>query len=470
MNLSTPKRNRFFPDFVYQVGAGCLLLLSLAVASAATSKDDENAPAQPPRPATGDMSAAQQHGAGAGQRNPAIKLKKGAKLYVDNCAICHGDNGNADTRAAGSLNPRPRDFTSIQSAMELSRERMIQSVSNGRPGTAMMAHKDRLTPEQIAEVVDFIRDNFMRTPSQVTIPENLKAGQNIYRKNCAVCHGDKGNTAIWARSGLNPPPRDFTSARARKELNRERMIHSVTNGRPGTGMMPFKSKLSASEIEQVVDFVRARFIRADMPHASEQPMSSSHPQMGGVAPAHPGGTAMLGQSKMPALGGKSNPHAGAGSHPGLPMLGMPSSRSSSMPISPPGFESMADADMSKPMPMGLKGDFNQGKLFFMNNCFTCHGVTGEGNGPRADFNIPRPRNFTSAESRRLFNRERLFNSVANGKVGTVMPAWSRVLTPQQIANVAEFVFQAFIQGKEIQNKGVQGKDASATAVDSKKKP
>ena len=103
----------------------------------------------------------------------------------------------------------------------------------------------------------------------------------------------------------------------------------------------------------------------------------------------------------------------------------------------------------------------------MNNCFTCHGVTGEGNGPRASFNIPRPRNFTSEESRRVFNRERLFKSISNGKVGTVMPAWARVLTPQQIANVAEFVFQAFILGK---GPDVQSEAATDSKSDNKKKP
>jgi len=432
-------------------------VLILAGNAAVAAGDQSAAPTPQSQLPTQDLLPPEppQHGAGLGGSGE-IKLKKGAKLYVDNCAICHGDNGNGDTRAAGSLTPPPRNFTTIQSAMELTRDRMIESVTNGRPGTGMMAHKDRLSAAEIEEVVDFIRDNFMRTPSQeAAVPQQFMAGQKIYTANCAVCHGDKGNTALWARSGLNPPPRDFTSERARKELNRERMIHSVTNGRPGTGMMPFKSKLSSDEITQVVDFIRATFIRADQPHApaamtnAPLPMDAPH---AGVSGAMPG-------AGMPGM--NSNPHA-AGGHPGMP-LGMPGANS--LPLSPPGFESMAAADMSKPMPLGLKGDLAAGRDFFMNNCFTCHGVTGEGNGPRADFNIPRPRNFTTEESRRMFNRERLFKSISNGKVGTVMPAWSRVLTPQQIADVAEFVFQAFILGK-----GREVAAETAAPSDSKKKP
>jgi len=434
-NPVSPYRNPLKARLLcFIAGIGCILTPALIFAATSQSSDDRLATPQqqsllPDEP---------QHGSGAGH-NSNIKLKQGAKLYVDNCAICHGDNGNADTRAAGSLNPPPRNFTTIQAALELTRERMINSVANGRPGTAMMAHKGRLTDQEIEQVVDFIRENFMRTPSEATVPKKFEEGQKIYTANCAVCHGDKGNTALWARSGLNPPPRDFTAKEARRELTRERMIHSVTNGRPGTGMMPFSSKLSAAEIGQVVDFIRATFIRPDQPHASENmanaqlPGDSIHSRMG---------NAQQGAAATPPA--HANPHAAA-RHPAMPMGMMPGA--SSLPMSPPGFESMAAADMSTPMPLGLKGDLAAGRDFFMNNCFTCHGVTGEGNGPRASFNIPRPRNFTSEESRRLFNRERLFKSISNGKVGTVMPAWSRVLTPQQIADVAEFVFQAFILGK-----------------------
>jgi mono/diheme cytochrome c family protein len=43
------------------------------------------------------------------------------------------------------------------------------------------------------------------------------------------------------------------------------------------------------------------------------------------------------------------------------------------------------------------------------------------------------------------NRPRLFESISKGRVGTVMPAWGKVLNEQQIAALSEFVFQQFIQ-------------------------
>ena len=85
-----------------------------------------------------------------------------AAVYLKNCSICHGDNGDANTRAQSGMFPKPRDFTTAQAAIELTRERMIKSVTEGRPGTAMVGHKGRLTPQQIEGLVDYIRSNFMQ--------------------------------------------------------------------------------------------------------------------------------------------------------------------------------------------------------------------------------------------------------------------------------------------------------------------
>ncbi|HTN95034.1 MAG TPA: cytochrome c [Gallionella sp.] len=110
----------------------------------------------------------------------------------------------------------------------------------------------------------------------------------------------------------------------------------------------------------------------------------------------------------------------------------------------------AIADMSLPMPLGLTGDPVKGRAFFMGNCFTCHGVKGDGNGPRAYFITPPPRDFLLETSRQRLNRPVLFEAIANGRLGTNMPAWGKVLTSQDIADVAEFVFENFIHpAKEI---------------------
>lgn len=112
------------------------------------------------------------------------------------------------------------------------------------------------------------------------------------------------------------------------------------------------------------------------------------------------------------------------------------------------------ADMSLPMPLELKGDPDKGRMFFMGNCFTCHGIKGDGDGPRAYFITPPPRDFLLESSRQKLNRPVLFEAITNGRLGTNMPAWGKVLSNQEIADVAEFVFENFIHpSKETGNEG-----------------
>lgn len=84
-------------------------------------------------------------------------------------------------------------------------------------------------------------------------------GRKVYNERCYFCHGYSGTAKTVAAGYLAPPPRDFT----RQRLPRARMLQAVTDGKPGTGMMPFKTLLSPAEIAAVVDYIRATFMRGD---------------------------------------------------------------------------------------------------------------------------------------------------------------------------------------------------------------
>lgn len=243
----------------------------------------------------------------------------------------------------------------------------------------------------------------------MAVPDNASAqkidSKKIYQKYCSVCHGDNGNGETRAAGGLNPKPRNFTTEESAKELSRQRMIESVAHGRPGTAMVGHAKKLSSLQIEAVVDYIRATYMKLPANVAASTRDSSAVPTHG----QHERGQI----DPVPAVTVGANQVA---------------------------------ADMKVAMPKALKGNTLAGQAFYMKNCFACHGVKGDGNGPRAYFIAPRPRNFTSDESRRIYNRPRLFDAISNGKRGTVMPAWGKVLSDQQIADVAEFVFQGFIRG------------------------
>jgi len=84
----------------------------------------------------------------------------GERVYRFYCYQCHGYGGDARTLAATFMSPRPRDFTATDTR-RLSRDRLLASVREGRPGTAMVAFRDVLDDGEIRAVVDYLQTAFM---------------------------------------------------------------------------------------------------------------------------------------------------------------------------------------------------------------------------------------------------------------------------------------------------------------------
>ncbi|MDJ0741363.1 MAG: c-type cytochrome [Gammaproteobacteria bacterium] len=315
--------------------------------------------------------------------SPLGFASNGATLYHDYCSVCHGERGDGRSRARGSMVPPPRDFTTPAAAVELNRERMIDAVVNGRPGTAMAPWADQLDQQQVAEVVDYIRQVLMLPIATETAEE----ARRLYAENCSVCHGDDGRGARWTLRNMQPPPKNFTLPEVAEQLDRDYMLRTVAHGKANTAMPGFATQLSDEQIATVVDYVRGAFMRT--------------------------GTGAKAQQQPAAMALKDTR-----------------------------------------FPDGLEGDFDSGMAFYIANCSTCHGVYGDGKGPRAYFILPKPRDFRHPAARNGLDRARLYTAIAEGTRGTEMPAWDKVLTPQEIANVAEYVYQAFIASEDGDGKSV----------------
>jgi mono/diheme cytochrome c family protein len=66
-------------------------------------------------------------------------VAKGKTLFAVNCASCHGTGGRGDGPAAAALNPKPRNFTETYWRYGGGPARIVQTITNGSPGTAMAA-------------------------------------------------------------------------------------------------------------------------------------------------------------------------------------------------------------------------------------------------------------------------------------------------------------------------------------------
>ena len=111
-----------------------------------------------------------------------------------------------------------------------------------------------------------------------TALQTHEQGREIYNYRCYFCHGYSGDARTLTSTYLDPPPRNFRATDP-AELSRERMIATVRDGKPNTGMHGFARLLDAQEIEAVVDFVRVERLRqrgGDHLHrlAGPRPLSS----------------------------------------------------------------------------------------------------------------------------------------------------------------------------------------------------
>ena len=309
------------------------------------------------------------------------------QLYIDRCAACHGKRGQGTEAAAN-------DFSAPEALVRLTRETISATLDHDHGGhlDAALAEADRET------VVGYLRSYLMLPAPDA----DTDIGRAVYSRSCSVCHGDRGDAASWAKNSLNPAPAAFT-AHGLDQLSRASMIETITFGEKGTAMMPFTVQLSHEEIAATVDYIRAAFMPEGM-----GPGAEGHDRRHGQVAGPENAAGHTGETGENAAG-----HAS---------------------------EKPADA----PFPAGLAGDSVWGKTFYEANCAECHGPKGDGEGRRAYFMIKKPKDFLSRTARAELDRPKLFEYVGNGVVGTTMPAWEKVLTPQQIANVGEYVYRAFL--------------------------
>lgn len=135
-------------------------------------------------------------------------LEEGAQIYAENCAVCHGEDGQG--RVGATL---AKNWPSIRPDL-----RVRDVIERGIPGTFMpawgLAHGGPLTEQEIDATTFYIlswQDGGpiyifpTATPGSrlaLTPPPGISGDPNrgafLYASNCAVCHGLEGEGRVGA--------------------------------------------------------------------------------------------------------------------------------------------------------------------------------------------------------------------------------------------------------------------------------
>lgn len=91
-------------------------------------------------------------------------------------------------------------------------------------------------------------------------PQLLSEGETLYKSNCASCHGETGAGGGPASAGLNPAPRNFTSADGWKNGPKLSQIYTtLQEGIPGSAMVSYDYLLPEQKFA-LAHYIRTNFV------------------------------------------------------------------------------------------------------------------------------------------------------------------------------------------------------------------
>ena len=193
------------------------------------------------------------------QTSDETQMEQGARVYAENCAVCHGADGQG--RVGATL---AKDWPSIRPDLKVR-----ATIENGIAGSPMPAWSQKnggpLTDEDIEALVVYILSwetggprVFPPTPTYIPRPPvspvpnvvgDPNQGAILYDQNCAVCHGADGRGRVGASL-------DKVWPSIRPDLG---IKSTISNGVMGSPMPAWNQEnggpLAETEIDNLVAFI-----------------------------------------------------------------------------------------------------------------------------------------------------------------------------------------------------------------------
>ena len=181
---------------------------------------------------------------------------EGAILYRQNCAVCHGVDGDGGVGIPLNL----PDFLAVASD-----DYLRNTLRNGRPGRVMPAFPT-LSDAEVDAVIAYIRGwSWQVLPVYNSDPLSGDSGRGkaLYVRHCTGCHGEKGHGGIGTGVTFSRPRDAPVAAPAldnpgfQKSVSDAMLKASLLRGRDGTPMPSIKALgLNDADADDLVAYLR----------------------------------------------------------------------------------------------------------------------------------------------------------------------------------------------------------------------
>lgn len=140
----------------------------------------------------------------------------------------------------------PAEYQEMQEFSASLSKQVLELQLTAQDSTAIKINKIKLlidtkaTAAEVADNANALRKNLIANYKIITAPTvypNIKNGKNLYKTQCASCHGENGLGDGTAGKGLVPAPRNFHEAEAMQLLSPFSIFNTIRVGIEGTGMV-----------------------------------------------------------------------------------------------------------------------------------------------------------------------------------------------------------------------------------------
>lgn len=184
---------------------------------------------------------------------------RGAALYEDRCVGCHGGRGEGTARAGPIGRRELQEMSPAQVFQMLSKRknphespRMISHVrAPTRGATTGFPHPRYARGWSAQDRWDVVAYLW----SLGTTPDRLALGQQLYLKNCAACHGERGVGDGPGGKSQPKKPADFTDLKRMLAGTSDLYTAKIRRGGMGTGMPYWGSIFTEQELAALIDYL-----------------------------------------------------------------------------------------------------------------------------------------------------------------------------------------------------------------------